>query len=214
MNWNLWAQWVLATAVGASLGWAAGLYAVVAVPGPFNSNIIWLVAGVCLGVAQWLVLRPHLRRAWQWIAASIVGWLVAFNFGSLVFGILTDVLNGPGLPLFESALAVNATLSGMAVLFVVWLLIGAAGGTVVGGMQWFVLRQYFPGAAWWVAANALGWGVGLGVSWFAVLVLLYFFAQAFANLAPGLAVGAPLAFVGGALSGAVTGYALIQILKQ
>jgi hypothetical protein len=200
--------------VGAALGWTAGLYAIATVPGPFNSNIIWIVAGGCLGVVQWLVLRPHLRNAWQWIAASLVGWLVAFNIGSLVFGIMTDVLNGPGLSLFESAASVNATISGLAVLFIVWLAIGAAGGAVAGGVQWFVLRQYFPRAAWWVAANAVGWGVGIGASWFAVLAALTFIVQPASNVAAGITVGTPLALVGGALSGAITGYALIRILRQ
>ena len=213
MNWNLWAQWVLATMAGAALGWTAGLYTVTSVPGPFNSNIIWIVAGLSLGVVQWLVLRSHIRRAWQWIAASVVGWLVAFNIGSLVFGILTDVLNGPGLSLFESAVSANATVSGLAVLFIVWLLIGAAGGAVAGGVQGFVLRQYFPRAAWWVAANALGWGVGLGSSWFAVLATLTFIVPPPSNVAAGIMVGTPLALVGGAVSGAITGYALIRILR-
>lgn len=200
--------------VGAALGWTAGLYTVATVPGPFNSNLIWIVAGLSLGVVQWLVLRPHLRRAWQWIAASVAGWLVAFNIGSLVFGIMTDVLNGPGLSLFESAVSANATVSGLAVLFIVWLLIGAAGGAVAGGVQWFVLRQYFPRSGWWVAANALGWGVGLGSSWFAVLATLTFIVPPSSNVAAGITVGTPLALVGGALSGAITGYALIRILRQ
>jgi hypothetical protein len=65
---------------------------------------------------------------------------------------------------------------------------GAVAGAVIGGGQWLVLRRLLPGAAWWIAATALGQAVGL-------------------------AVGAPLVGYGTgprdlALQGAVTGLAI------
>ena len=36
-------------------------------------------------------------------------------------------------------------------------------GAVIGGGQWLVLRRLLPGAAWWIAATALGQAVGLAV---------------------------------------------------
>ena len=217
MNWSLWARWVVATLLGAGAGWTAGLYAAAALAEgnrPFNSNAIWIVAGFCIGLAQWLVIRTHLKRAWQWLFASVVGWVVAFNVGALVLDTMTGVLNGPGLDWFEAAAQVNATITGFALLFVVWFLIGAAGGAVVGGTQWLVLRQYYPHTEWWVAVNALGWGIGVGVSWFALLGIFYFFSASLSSLAPGIAEGTPIAFVSGAVSGALTGYALIRITKK
>jgi hypothetical protein len=40
---------------------------------------------------------------------------------------------------------------------------GALAGAVIGGGQWLVLRRLLPGAAWWIAATAVGQAVGLAV---------------------------------------------------
>ena len=40
---------------------------------------------------------------------------------------------------------------------------GALAGAVIGGGQWLVLRRLLPGAAWWIAASAVGQAVGLAV---------------------------------------------------
>jgi hypothetical protein len=40
---------------------------------------------------------------------------------------------------------------------------GALAGAVIGGTQWLVLRRLLPGAAWWIAATAVGQAVGLAV---------------------------------------------------
>jgi hypothetical protein len=40
---------------------------------------------------------------------------------------------------------------------------GALAGAVIGGGQWLVLRRVLPGAAWWIAATAVGQAVGLAV---------------------------------------------------
>ena len=204
-------QWILATLIGAGIGWTAGIYGAASTP-TFNSNVVWLICGLCIGLAQWVVIRAQIKKAWQWIVASVIGWLVAFNIGSLVFGMMTDLMNGPGLSMFEAALQANQVVTGLASLLIVWFLIGAAGGAVVGGTQWFVLRQYYPNAAQWVLANALGWGIGLGFSWFGALLVFMLFAQVLANFAPAIAMGTPIATISGGLSGAVTGYILLKII--
>ncbi len=40
---------------------------------------------------------------------------------------------------------------------------GALAGAVIGAGQWLVLRSRLPGAAWWIAATAVGQAVGLAV---------------------------------------------------
>src|SRR5688572_14747944 len=40
---------------------------------------------------------------------------------------------------------------------------GALAGAVIGGGQWLVLRRLLPGAAWWIAATAVGQAVGLAI---------------------------------------------------
>jgi hypothetical protein len=47
---------------------------------------------------------------------------------------------------------------------------GALGGSVIGTLQWLVLRSRIPGARWWVAASIAGWAAGAaagdGVAYF------------------------------------------------
>ncbi len=68
--------WVAATAAG----WLLGLF-VTLTPGwlhwtsPFSSlDWAFLVLGVSIGVAQWLLLRRRLPRAGWWIAANVASW--------------------------------------------------------------------------------------------------------------------------------------------
>jgi len=43
-----------------------------------------LLEGLVLGVAQWLVLRQHVRRAGWWVIASAIGWLAVAFVGVLI----------------------------------------------------------------------------------------------------------------------------------
>jgi len=74
-------RWVLATAVGAMIAYALGLV-------PSTLGVDWTrsatVAGaivlgvlilVTLGVAQWLVVRRHVRHAYLWILITAGAWL-------------------------------------------------------------------------------------------------------------------------------------------
>ncbi len=66
----------------------------------------------------------------------------------------------------------------------------AAGGIVVGVLQWLVLRRQVARAGWWVLASTVGWVVGGPVGAF---------------------VGWPAL---GAVYGAITGSALVGLLRQ
>jgi hypothetical protein len=69
--------WVPATLVGWSLG-----YLLIAIPGRVgwtdallkNIDLMFLVMGLSIGLAQWLLLRGRLPLAGGWIAANILGW--------------------------------------------------------------------------------------------------------------------------------------------
>lgn len=41
---------------------------------------------------------------------------------------------------------------------------GALAGAVIGAGQWLALRRLLPGAAWWIAATAVGQAVGLAIA--------------------------------------------------
>ena len=115
----------------------------------------------------------------------------------------------------------------------------AMAGAVIGVMQWLVLRQHIPQAGWWVLATTAGWAMGGVVSWamgFAAAgPMVRTVDQVIFGAVTGAVVGAmqwgilrrhvPQAgwwvlasaagsAVGGLVSWAVTGIALVWLLRQ
>ena len=69
--------WVFVTVAG----WFLGVLLIVLpswlgwTDAPLNNlDLIFLVMGLSIGMAQWLLLRRRLARAGWWIAANVVGW--------------------------------------------------------------------------------------------------------------------------------------------
>lgn len=112
----VWAQWVMATALGWIVG--AGLGSEIGI-------------GAMIGVLQWLILRPHIRRAGWWAPATAIGWSAGWL---LVIAML---------PPEQSFLA------------------GIVVGTCVGVLQWLVLQRGLHRAGWWVIVSALGWAASM-----------------------------------------------------
>ena len=161
------------------------------------------------------------RGFWPWwVLASFVGWAV----GSSVSDTLGDAV---GEVWFDSV--------GLIVL-----------GTLIGGMQWLVLRHQVSWGSWWVAAKIAGWAVGalvnlpfgLAAGWIVGLVVAGMFQWLilrrqlsraswwlFASfVAWGAGVGISLALprcpgacsgaVFGVVVGAMTGVALVWLLRR
>jgi hypothetical protein len=120
----LWVKWILASTLGWVIGWAF---------------VPEFAVGALVGAAQWIVLRPLIRRDGWWIPASAVGWAAGRAIVLTVFP--------PGTAGFAEAV------------------IGAS----VGLAQWLVLRGQVHRAWWWIVLSTLGWALGLtgalGSSW-------------------------------------------------
>ena len=194
VGWRVWLWWVLASTVG----WAAGGYVGVAMGEGLSRGIIvtgymGVAAGVTVaGALQWLVLRRQVARAGWWVVTGIMsgavvgvlavglGWGVSV-VGRLVGGAAWGANWGPDW---------SADPGGD----VGWVAGVAAGGTVLGVLQWLVLRRQVARAGWWVLASTVGWVVG------------------------GLVSGITDAAVGwavlGAVYGAITGAVLVWLLRQ
>lgn len=54
----------------------------------FYGALFGTLIGVCQGVAQWLVLKPRIPKAWRWILISSLCWAIALAFGWTVGGVL------------------------------------------------------------------------------------------------------------------------------
>lgn len=145
-DWGLLLSWAVAT----TLGWVVGfticdglktvideIHHISIIPLSGCLPVDGAVIGVCVGIAQWLVLRPYIAGTRWWIAASIVGFAIGKQIGDYLVVAIPGTL-GAGLS-------------------------GAVIGTLAGIAQWFVLRHYAARAGWWIAASALAWAIGWSV---------------------------------------------------
>lgn len=149
-------------------------------------------------IAQWLVLRQHIRHIGWWVLVSVWGWVIAFI---LIQGFdLRDAL----VPLFPTGEWVNGAASLSIARFWASAVARLLEWTIIGFCQWLLLRCYMKGAYWWILANAFAGGLKGATE----LTLRVF-----------LEIPAPdasmLAAVGGALVYAVvTGIVLMGLLKN
>jgi hypothetical protein len=194
IGWRFWLQWVLASTVdwfvGFYVGFVSGTMFLVStaksVPGDI---LVYFILGAALGsgvgLVQWLVLRRRISRAGWWVLASTAGFAVA-------------VAGGSGAAVVAFGYDMGGVMSGfMPVLG--WTVVAALGGAVTGTLQRLVLRGQVSRAGWWVLASTVGWGLSMAVM-----------ARGFGVMGVG-GLFWPLA---GAGLGAVTGGALVWLLRQ
>jgi len=81
-------------------------------------------------------------------------------------------------------------------------------GVIVALVQWPVLKREIPNILVWIVANAVGWAVGF---WASQAVLPLFITDPLVSPAVGTAV---IAVTSGLVAGAITGLALIWIVRK
>ncbi len=185
---RIWLPWVLASAAGGAI--VGALEA-----GGLQFLATLILAGFVVGAMQWLVLRSHLRAAWQWPLASGVGLLLGNLLNaSLPISNLLEPLIGPqagpwgGIWLNMSFYLLPLTVAGIA--------------------QWVVLRQQ-AGAGWWLAISAVG-GLVLG----AVGSAVCYAGCDMVTASAGAVVSTAVAYgTGWAAYGIVTGWLLARLLQ-
>jgi hypothetical protein len=165
-SWNVVVLWTVATVVGLVIGILSILTLVTGLAlGGSSTALVGIVGGAALGagvgLAQWLVVRQHLRDVSRWVLASTVGGTIGVAIG-LVFA---DALR----PLFGSVLT-DAVQARPTVPRLLWSsaletgIAGAIAGISLGGAQWLVLRRQVRSAGWWIVVSGLGWMAGLSLS--------------------------------------------------
>ena len=199
-DWRLWLWWVLASTVGWSAGGAAGgtagwgLSRDIAIVG-YGAGAA--VGGIAAGLLQWLVLRRQIARASRWVLASAVAGAVIGVVGvalGATLGFGTRWVGGGPETTGEAS-------SGEWALFV---LLGLY-GTVLGVLQWLVLRRQVARAGWWVLASTVGWPVSIGVGGIGLQAVV---AVTHVKLPAVTAALIP------AMYGAITGRVLVWLLRQ
>lgn len=151
--------------------------------------LVGAVEGTTLATGQWLLLRrriPQLR--WRsWAGATAIGGALPWALG-MALG--TSLESAP-----------PAWLIGVG-----FVVTGLVFGGILGACQALVLRRHLRIARRWIAANALGWMVGLAATYVASALIDEQSPVALA-LVLGLAAGAAMALLPALLTGLVLQHA-------
>jgi hypothetical protein len=198
--WLVWPMWVVATAVGTSLGagvvWLAGNALgslleesgdVAAVVGGLASmGMAFVVPGSLMGLLQWTILRRSLPAVGWWVSLTVLGTALGVIVLGAIFALSVGLAND------ESP----------------WGLIiaGIAAGMTCGSTQFAALRQPWRRAPLWIAASGLGGSAA---------PLIFLSLTRGADLAAvGIASIINGAAAAGACYGAATGLAVVWIARS
>jgi hypothetical protein len=159
-------RWLLACGLGIPVGLAIGHAISLAIGYTTGISKIWAMgffvlgpglAGMVVGVAQWLVLSDYSLLAHRWIVATSISWVAAHAVTVLVSHMVYGVVN---LALWQTAnLAMVWVLSGA----ISGLVSGAIGGVVVGLAQGWAFRGQGLALRRWLLATGLAWAIGHAV---------------------------------------------------
>jgi hypothetical protein len=143
---RLWLSWTLATAIGLIIGYLPAALFVNELDLGLARIVVPLLAGILIGVAQWLVLRRYVTNSVDWVLHLAGSWVVGYTLGLLVVDWLAGSFIG--------------TLLGY-ILF----------GVIIAVFQWPLLRREIPQLALWILANVVGWSLGAFLSQLAIAAL-------------------------------------------
>ena len=179
-----WLAWVLASIMGFGMGALLGLYFAY---GLFDRDPFDIIMGLTLGT----------------VMGATGGYFQWF--------VLRERIAGAGLWWLASALGVGLAMSAVVAAntgenyAMVGVLIGSVFGVAGGILQWLILRRKVSRAGWWLLANLLGSLVG-GIA-IPVASVIFEAGQWVLGVMT-------LGFVFGVGNGAVTGAALVWLLRQ
>lgn len=199
----LWMRWSVATLAGEVIGFGLvgvlAFYIATSIPEDHRLLTATLIVaagaieGIALGTAQtWVLQRAlHDGELGEWVVATtggaLAGWALGMPFGQYA--------SESGMP--ASALPFAA----LGLLLVM--------GTVMGWLQWLVLRRHVGASRGWILASAVAWSVGL-VPAYAMVSLLGPEHPTWLVVAVTAAAGLLM----GALVGIITGAALVRIVAR
>jgi hypothetical protein len=136
---GLWVGWMLATALGLIIGYLPSSLFINQLDLGLVRVIVPLLAGVLIGLAQWLVLRNYVTHSSDWVLHLAASWVLGYTLGLLVVDLLAGTFIGAvlGYALF---------------------------GVIIALFQWPVLHREIPRIWVWVLANVVGWVLGAVLS--------------------------------------------------
>jgi hypothetical protein len=132
---GLWLGWALATALGLIIGYLPSSLFVSQIDLGIARVIVPLLAGLMIGLAQWLVLRNYVTHTTDWVFYLGASWVLGYALGLLV----VDLLAG--------------SFWGMLLGYVLF-------GVIIAVFQYPVLHREIPHIWLWILANIVGWTLG------------------------------------------------------
>jgi len=108
------------------------------------SFILFPLLGLLIGLSQYLLLLRYLPKMGWWVATTFLGWTLPIISLQFVFS------------LFQIGQMNNSMISRAIPFFLM--------GSLLGLMQWFVLRKNVRNSGWWILANAAGWGLAIAIT--------------------------------------------------
>jgi hypothetical protein len=216
MTWSLYTRWVLANALGELIGlgltFIVGFGSILLIGEPQGVVVaiglgLLMVAsgaieGVIVGSAQWWAMHRYFPTISHksWVAATIIGALVAWTFGSIPTTIMSMNTDPIAASPVEPDLIFMLLMAG---------LMGALLGIILALAQWLVLRKHMNNAWWWLPANSAAWLLGMPIVFAAVDL-----AQKAESPAHALFIFAGALALTGAIVGSVHGIALVKLSLQ
>lgn len=207
-------QWVVANTVGFTVGGGiAGTIAramgqshygvaastaeavLIAVRTAGAALAVW---GLCVGVAQWLVIRRRLERVGWWAPATSTGWALAGVVAGILSGAMGGAVTGVGRDEGAWGFVVAAVVGILALDFLPVT------------FQWLMLRRHVHRARRWLLGAAVAFLVAAGVAagvvrWGLVSVIGWLRPEDFPSGKAWVAFGAVVGLVYGALTGWILG---------
>lgn len=143
---GLWLGWAVATMLGMTLAYLITALFVDQIDLGFARVIVPILAGVLIGLAQWLVLRNYIHDTGDWVWNMIGSWAAGYAVGTFVVGFFPR------------------SLLGAIIAYVLF-------GLIVALFQWPVLRREIPRIGMWIMSNVVGWGVAAALSQLLITLL-------------------------------------------
>jgi len=151
-HWSFLPLWIMATAIGTSGGGITSAFVTDYVRGDFGVFLSFAVMSMAIALMQWLVIRRQILG---------MGWLLTTFLGGSLGGALSSWVS------FQLAF----TYGDVADFLTIYACLR---GFSVGLAQWILLKQYFRGAGWWIAATTASAYISLTIGSLLIFQLGYF----------------------------------------
>jgi len=196
---QFWWKWTLMNALALILGYVISIFVVLFINeiifdnsvaewgSPFEQTVLQIAQGIVIGfsigITQCRLLRKVFNVSSFWLYSVVIGFIILEAIAGIILWKL-DINRGEYNFIEFNALA--------------HALILAMTGLIIGIIQMPLLKKHFAGAAYWVVASTLAWGISIlitAIDQESELSLLITF------------------IIGSILYGAITGATLLWILK-